>query len=151
MFLDEQNLFSDQQAITATANSENVIDTSVVRDLGAGNGDAAGLLRVFINVTETFDDTGDDSTVAVALVTDDNAALSSPATIRTLVTLAANTPAGTQLYFDIEPENGVAFQRYVGLVYTVANGNLSAGKITAGLVRNIQKSEIYPASGFTMT
>jgi hypothetical protein len=145
MQLDAQNLFSDQQAITAAANSTNVIDTRDVRDIGSGEN-----FYIMVNVNETLDDAGDDSTLAIALVTDDNAALASPATIRTLVTLPANTVAGTTLYFKIEPAQLVAFQRYIGLVFTPANGNLSAGKITAGIVRNIQQQGVYPASGYAI-
>jgi hypothetical protein len=146
MQLDQQNLFSDQQAVTAAANSTNVIDLRDVRDIGAGEG-----FYIMVQVNETLDDAGDDSTLAIALVTDDNAALSSPATIRTLVTLPALTAAGTTLYYKIEAAQLVAFQRYLGLVYTPANGNLSAGKITAGIVRNIQQQGIYPASGYSIT
>lgn len=146
MILDGQNEFSKNQAITASANSTNVIDTSLARDIGTGEE-----FYIHINVTETFDDTDDNSTVAVALITDDNESLSSPATVQSLVTLPALTPAGTQLYFRVNPANLVPFQRYLGLSYTVANGNLSAGKITAGLVRNIQKADTYVASGFKVT
>lgn len=145
MYLDGENLFSENQAITATAVSENIIDTSVARDIGTGEN-----LYISLTVTETLDDSGDDSTIAVTLITDDDEQIGSPDVIRSLVTLPANAPAGTQLYFKLEPENLVTFKRYLALNYTVANGNLSAGKLTAGLVRNIQKSQNYPASGFSV-
>lgn len=145
MFLDAQNLFSNAQAITAAANSTNVIDTRDVRDIGSGED-----IYIFLTVTTSFTDSGSDSTLAVALVTDDNAALSSPATVRTLVTLPALTAAGTTLYFKLEAENLVAFQRYIGLVYTPAGGNLTTGSITAGLVRGIQQDRKY-ASGFSIS
>lgn len=146
MFLDAELLFSDSQAITATANSTNVVDLTSVSDIGKGEP-----LHIFVQVTETLDDSGDDSTIAITLVTDDNDALSSVATVRSLVTLAANTAAGTTYFFKIEPEALQAYQRYIALAYTVANGNLSAGKITAGIVRDIQTAPEFPASGFTIT
>lgn len=146
MYLDYENEFSAAQAITATANSEHVIDTSVARDLGTGED-----FYIHVNVVEGFTDTDSNSTVAIALITDDNSGLASPATVQQLGTLPALSPAGTQLYFRVHPENLVAFQRYLGLSYTVANGNLTTGKITAGIVRNIQKANNYPASGFTVT
>lgn len=145
MIIDGQNLFSENQAVTAAAVSSNVIDMTTARDVGTGEE-----LEIFVTVTETLDDVGDNSTLAIALVTDNNAALSSPTTVRSLVTLPANTAAGTTLYFCVDPQY-VAFERYLGLSYTPANGDLSAGKITAGLVRTIQKSQNYPASGFTVT
>ena len=146
MFIDAQNLFSENQAVTATANSTNVIDLGVARDIGNGED-----LYLMLAVTETMDDTGDNSTLAVTLLTDDNASLSSPTTVRTLVTFAANTPAGTVYYYKLNPQNDVALERYIGLTYTTANGDLSAGKFTAGLVAGIQKAEKYVASGFMMT
>lgn len=146
MILDQELLFSDSQAVTATANSTNVVDLEQVRDIGAGE-----TLKLFVTVTETMDDSGDDSTVAVSFVTDDNDTLTTPATIRSLVTFAANTAAGTTLFFDIEPENGVAFQRYIGLIYTLANGNLSAGKFSAGIVRDVQTAPKHYASGYAIT
>ena len=146
MYLDGQNLFSEKQAITAAAVSTNVIDTSKARDIGTGEE-----FYIMVQVTTSFTDSGSDSTLAVALVTDNNESLSTPATIRTLVTLPALTAAGTTLFFRIEPQGLVPFERYIGLSYTPANGNLTTGAITAGIVRNIQKSKNYPASGYKVT
>ena len=36
MILDKENLFSDDQALTTTAVSENVIDTGAAKDVGPG-------------------------------------------------------------------------------------------------------------------
>lgn len=139
MILDKQLMFSEAQSITATADSANVIDLGVARDIGVGEE-----LYIMVKVDETFADSGSDSTVTVALVTDDNAALSSDSTVRTLVTLSALTAAGTIYYFKLPIEAGTAYERYAALTYTVANGNLSAGKITAGIVKDIQKWKALP-------
>lgn len=145
MILDGQNMFSEAQAITAAAVSTNAIDTSVARDIGTGEG-----LYVMVQCDVAMTDSGSDSTLAIALVTDSDPALGSAAVIDTLVTLPALTAAGTTLYFKIDPEKLVAFERYIGLSFTPAGGNLTTGSFTAGLVRNIQKSQNYPASGFSV-
>jgi hypothetical protein len=146
MYLDKELLFSDQQAVTADANSTNVIDLETVRDIGRGEP-----LKLFVQVDETMDDSGDDSTLAVKLVTDDNAALSSATVIRTLVTFAALTAAGVTHYFTLEPGDVVAFEQYLGIQFVTANGNLSAGKFTVGIVRDAQTAPVFPASGFSIT
>lgn len=145
MYLDAFLLFSDEQAVTATANSTNVVDTSVARDIGIGE-----QLWLFILVTETMDDTGDDSTLTVALVTDDNAALSSPATIQTLVVIPATTAAGTFYVFPLPAAVLAEYQRYIGLTYTPTGGNLSAGKFKAGIVKDIQHFTAF-ASGYSIS
>lgn len=145
MILDADLEFSNEQAITATANSTNVVDSAVVTDLGVNEP-----LYIVLTVTETFADSGSDSTVAVTLVTDDNAALSSTATVEAMVTFAALSAAGTQYTFKLPFETSVAYQRYLALTYTLANGNLSAGKISAHMTTTPQKFDAY-ASGYSIT
>jgi hypothetical protein len=145
MIEDKQLMFSEAQAITATANSTNVVDASVVRNLGVGQP-----LYIFILVTEAFTDTGSDSTVAVSLVTDDNAALSSVATVASIVTLAALTAAGTLHFYRLPVALATPYERYIALAYTVANGNLTTGKITAGIISDIQRWAAY-GSGFSIS
>lgn len=144
MYVDAQTLFSDGQAVTATANSENVIDLKVARDIGIGQA-----MWIFLLVTEAMTDSGSDSTVAVSLVTDDNSSLSSPATVQTLVTIPATTAAGTLYVFPLPAATVNAYQQYLGLTYTVAGGNLTTGKFTAGLTTDIQSWTAY-ASGYTV-
>lgn len=145
MYIDGENELSLNQAITASANSEDIIDTTKARDIGTGEP-----FYVSLTVTEAFTDADSNSTVTVNLATDSDSAFGSPTVVQPLVTLPALTPAGTQLYFRVHPENLVAFERYIGLTYVVANGNLTTGKISASLVRNIQKANEYPASGYTV-
>jgi len=145
MILDGQNMFSEAQAITAAAVSTNAIDTSLARDIGNGEN-----IYIMLQCDVAMTDVDSNSTLAIALVTDSDEALGSPTVVRTLVTLPALTAAGTTLFFKLEAENLVAFERYLGLSYTPANGNLTTGSFTAGLVRTIQKSQEYPASGFSV-
>lgn len=144
MLLDSQLLFSEELAVTAAANATNVYDAGDVRDIGAGED-----LYVFGLVTTTMDDTGDDSTLTVNLVTDDNSALSSASVVQELFTFSATSPAGTILYAKISPEAATAFERYVGIAFAPAGGDLSAGAFTVGIVKDIQMIRNY-ASGFSI-
>ena len=141
MILDAELMFSEDQAVTASAASTNYIDLGVARDIGNGEN-----LYLVLLVTETMDDAGDDSTLAVTLQTDDNTSFSSATTLETLTTFAALTAAGTVVYKRIDP---ASYERYIRLYYTTANGDLSAGKFTAFITKDIQKYADY-ASGYSI-
>jgi hypothetical protein len=144
MFIDSQLLFSEAQAITAAAVSTNVVDLGVARDIGLGED-----LIIALLVTTAFTDTGSDSTLTVSLVTDDNASISSGATVATLITFPALAAAGTVRYVRVPIALAVPFERYLALQYTPNNGNLTTGAITAAIVEDPQKYTSY-ASGFTI-
>lgn len=137
MIMDKQNLFSDAQAVTATAGSTNVMDLGIAgRNIGVGE-----QLYLVCIVDVTLDDTGDDSTITVTLETDDNESMSSPATIMTLGTFAANAAAGSRLVAPLPVTD--SYQRYLGVRYTAANGNLSAGAFTSFLTKDIDAYKSY--------
>lgn len=137
MILDAQNLFSDAQAITATAVSTNSVDLGLTGlDLGSGEN-----LFIHLNVDTAFTDTGSDSTVTVTLVTDDNAALSSPTAVQTLGTFPALSAVGAAIKARIQ--SGLVLERYIGLNYTVTGGNLTTGAITAAIVKDVDSVKAY--------
>jgi len=137
MIMDKENQFSAAQAITAAAGSTNVIDSSPVgEDLGAGEN-----LFIVAVVTTAFTDAGSDSTLNVSLQTDDNSGMASPTVIQDLFTFPALSPVGTRKIARIQP---ATFERYLGLVYTPANGNLSTGAVTAMIVKDADIQKFYP-------
>lgn len=134
MILSAQQLFSDDQAITATAVSTNVIDLGVAgtpydaaaalnQDVGKGNP-----VPVLIQVTEDFATL---TSLTITLETSANADLSSSTVLSSEVVTVANLVAGKQTFMQCLP-NGVD-QRYLGVRYTVTGSNATAGKITAGI------------------
>ncbi len=132
MIGDANNCFSTDQAVTATALSENVIDCGVAKDLlGAGNP-----LFIVVTCVAAMTDDISNTTVAVTLETDSTAALDSAVVLATIGTFAAVSPIGTQLVYAIPP--GLAWQQFCGLRYTVANGNLTTGTFTAEIVADVQ-------------
>ena len=145
MLFDKQNMFSEDQAITASAASTNLFDLGLdARRIGVGT-----TMYLAVIVTEAFTDSGSDSTVTPSLQTDDNEAFGSATTIRTFDTIAATTAAGTLFVYSLDPKPLNTYERYIRLYYTVANGNLTTGQISAGLLEQAQLNSLY-ASGFTV-
>jgi hypothetical protein len=145
MLLDVQTGFSVAQVITATAASTNNLDLGVVRNIGVGE----ELYLLFI-VTAAFTDSGSDSTVTPSLQTDTTSAFGAAVTVRTYDTLAALTPLGTKRMYKLEPFTDVGlYKRFVQIMYTVANGNLTTGAISAYLTKDVQAWTPY-AVGYTV-
>ena len=98
MILDNLNLLSDQQAITATAVSTNVLD---LKALGITYDGVQLLRRQFIReipfmvqVTEDFDAL---TTLTIDFQTDDNVGFATPKTVFSVVVALAELQAGYQL------------------------------------------------------
>ena len=142
MHLDEQALFSDQQAITATATtaSTNYIDlgaantppggsNAIGQDFGGGND-----IPLLIQVTETFNEL---SSLTVAVEVDDNTSFSSPTTVAASGAIRrADLVAGKKI-----PPFNVPIgtdQRYLRLVYFIAGDMPTEGKVTAGIAGGLQ-------------
>ena len=139
MLLDNQALYSDKQAITATAVSTNFINhgapgtpphapSPVKADLGGGN-----KTEVLVQVTEDF---AGGTSLQVDLQMSTDAAFTAPVVVASSgVVPAANLTAGVTLSPSIISP-GAAYQ-YSRLNYTVV-GPFTAGAITAGVTAGIQ-------------
>ena len=126
MYLDKQNLFSDDQAVTVTANSTNIIDLgndeSEVQALNE-----KGVLQVMVQVTAAF---ASGTSIALTLTSDDDVAFGSETTIVSTPAIAqAALVAGYQFKLSTLP---VINEQYIRLTYTVV-GTFDAGTIVAGL------------------
>lgn len=139
MILDKDNLFSEDQAVTATAASTNVIDLGVDRDIGNGEP-----IEVLVAVPVAFTGTG---TLAVELQTDDVEGFASPTVIQKSGELAAaDLAAGNQVF---KVRVGRETQRYVRLNYVVTGTAFTAGQLTSGLILDRSNYREYP-SGFAI-
>lgn len=124
MILDKENLFSDDQAITASAASTNVVDLGVSRDIGKGVP-----VPVLIQVTADFATL---TSLTAEIETSDDEAFSSSETLATSGAIpAADLVAGYQFPMQYMP---LGTKRYVRVNYTVAGTDASAGTVTAGVV-----------------
>mgnify|MGYP001556935709 FL=1 len=148
MILDQQNLFSDAQAITASANSSNVIDTlpgGQNTKSGIGDGQRIGL---FAQVGTTFATL---TSLNIQLVSADDSALSTNAITHFdsgAIPVASLTAKARVVGLDLPFGK---YRRYVGLKYVVTGTNATAGTITAGLVEDLQtlNGTVDYAKGFT--
>jgi hypothetical protein len=133
MILDNRVLFSDQQAITATAASTNSVD---LKALGLTYDKVQLRRRQFnkaipfmFNVTESFNTL---TSLTVAIQTDEDVAFGSPVTVVSISIPLASLTIGYKFPYDILPK-GIN-ERYMRLLYTVVGSNPTLGKISCGVV-----------------
>ncbi len=143
MIFDATNLFSDAQAITATAGSTNTIDLGAIgtpyghagpllRDLGKGNP-----INILIQVGTTFDTAAEDGTLTIAIELDSTDTFTPDKSIDLGTFTEAELVSGFKCPIRYIPD-GVNY-RYMRLKYTVGGaGNFTAGTLTAGIVADIQ-------------
>jgi hypothetical protein len=133
------------QAVTATANSTNVVDLSLARDVGEGED-----LYVQFTVGTAFTAAGS-ATLTPTIVVSAADSLTTPTTIATAGTIAVATlVAGYSFAVRLNPLIASLGLRYLGAIYTVATGPMTAGTITADIVTEIQDGKKFYASGFTV-
>jgi len=149
MIMDQQSLFSDAQAITASANSTNVIDTLPGgQNTKSGVGDGQNI-SLFAQVGTAFATL---TSLNVQLVSADDAALSTNAITHFdsgAIPVASLTAKARIVGLDLPYGK---YRRYVGLKYVVTGTNASAGTITAGLVEDLQtlNGTVDYAKGYTV-
>ena len=142
MNTDAKLFFDEAAAHLTTAVSTNTVDLSTVRDIGIG-----GKLFVVAIVTTAMTDGSSDSTMQLDLVDDDNEGLASPATLQNICTFPATSAVGTTYYTTIDP--GKMTQQYLGVKYTVANGDLTTGSFTVYITPSIEFAQ-RQVSGFSI-
>ena len=121
MYVDAETMFSEKQAVTASADSTNIVDSGGV-DYGKGepvslyvhaDGYTGGTLKVDLKTSHTL--AGQN--------------LSAPDTLATFNVTAAQMTKGGQVVAAALPQG---CKRYLGLSYTATGGGTN-GFITAGL------------------
>ncbi len=127
MILDSQALYSDDQVITTTADSTNILD--LAKNSGPGKP-----VRILIQVSATF---VGGTNITIDLETDDNTGFSSLSTIGSTPTIVtASLVAGYKFSINFVPD---LMERYSRLEYTVV-GSFTPGSITAGIVFDVQSA-----------
>lgn len=123
MYLDKENLYSEDQTLTATTVSTNVIDHTIT-EIGPGE-----QVEVVVQVTEDFDA----GTVQATLQTDSDEAFGSAVDlVSSAAVAAADLVAGYQFALSTLPQH---IQEHTRLNYTVT-GAPTTGRVTAGLALN---------------
>ena len=143
MYIDAQHLFSDSQALTATANSTNLIDLGGDHNVGIGEP-----MAVVISVEVALDDGNGDETYVFTVETDDNSSFSSAATIATK-TATRGDAAGTKYVLPIPADTSA--EQYLRVVYTLG-GTSPSGTVSAFLIpQSMIDNYVSYADGFTIS
>lgn len=141
MIFSAQQLFSDNQAITGSAASTNVLDTlatgtpahafsALEKDLGKGNP-----VPINVQVTEAFDLL---TTLTIAVEVDDNEGFASAKVVDSQVIALADLVVGKTVNYVYLPRG--TDERYLRLNYTVTGTDPAAGAIHAGIVAAVDQS-----------
>lgn len=128
MILDEQNIFSDNQKITASCESTNVLNFGK-RELAFGTP-----VELFIQASETFNNL---TSLTISVQTSDDEAFSAPVNLIEQTMLLDELKAGSVSTIKFLPKGNLGFMR---LYYTVAGTQPTTGKIVAGIVDSVQES-----------
>ena len=110
MYIDDFLKLSDAQALTATADSTNVIDLSLDRDIGKGEA-----MAFVISVGVAADIADADETYSFQLETDDNAAMTSSTIVAGGLIAGAALTLGSLHAFPIATAN----EQFLQGVYTL--------------------------------
>jgi hypothetical protein len=125
MIMDAELMFSEAQAITATAASTNQVDLGPSK-FKTSNGRR---LEIELTVVEAFT-AGGAATLTVQLRTDDNSGMATPIVlVQSDVLALADLTLGARVRFELSLPPTV--ERYVDLRYVVATGPMTAGKLSA--------------------
>lgn len=135
MRLDVKRMFSDEQAITAAAVSDEVL--RVGPDLGCGNE-----LYLEVLVTTAFTDADSNSTLTVAMEGDSTESFTPDAT-ETVVTIPAVAAIGDKFIARLNPGFAPLQLEFIRLKYTPNNGNLTTGAVSAYIVDSIDRAVHY--------
>lgn len=128
MILDEQGLFSNNQAITDSAASENILDLGN-REVSFGTP-----VELFIQITESFNNLTD---LKITVQTSSSEEFSDPDDLIEETILLEDLTKGHTSAIKFLPKGNLGFMR---LYYTVSGTNPSAGKLLAGIVDGVQES-----------
>lgn len=130
MIMDKTLLFSENQAITGTAASTNVVDLGAARAMLGGQE-----IPLAITVTEAFNTL---TSLTITVETDDADTFGSATTVYTTPAIPlADLTKGKKLHPPFRLPLAIK-ERYVRLKYTVTGANPTTGKITAGVVAGLQ-------------
>lgn len=144
MLVDKQNIYSQDQAVTVTADSTNSIDHGQTNpNLGAGS---EGLLWLVIVTTAAVTAAGAATVVFDFQDSADNVTFASLG----LITAAIGKATLVAGYAVAKWQMPVTTRRYTKIVYTVATGPLTAGTFSAFLTNTPDAFFAYPR-GYTIT
>jgi hypothetical protein len=147
MILDKRNEFCDAVALNTGAAGTYLlgdqIDLGVARDMGNGEP-----MYLVITVDTLPTSAAGTATAQFTLASDDSASISTSTSTVHLLTKAfaiSEMAAGQMLAAIALPMEGVAYERYLGLLQTTGTQAFTGGKINAFLTHDVAKWKSYDA------
>jgi hypothetical protein len=147
MILDKRNEFCDAVALNTGAAGTYLlgdqIDLGVARDMGNGEP-----MYLVITVDTLPTSAASTATAQFTLASDDSASISTSTSTVHLLTKAfaiSEMAAGTMLAAIALPMEGVAYERYLGILQTTGTQAFTGGKINAFLTHDVAKWKSYDA------
>lgn len=154
MIMDSQELFSGAiaadgtrtaQAITATANSTNVLDLrNAASPLLVDEGLSGPEVWLNVQVLQAFNTL---TSLTIAFVSSAATTLTTPTTHYSTTIALAGLTANTSVVRVLLPSGD--YLRYAGMIYTVNGAAPTTGSVYAFITQDIQRNVIYP-SGYTV-
>jgi hypothetical protein len=158
MYVDSQVEFSDAQALTVSAISQNVYDTLTVKKGGNPAPDISPNIRLdhgtgvdhsylVVSTPVAITDAGNDATLTVELVSADDEALTAGVVVHFssgALAFGAFSAAGQVIAMAKMPIG--LYKRYIGVRYTVGAGPLLTGAVDAFITTDVQFNRIYKSA-----
>lgn len=147
MILDERNEFCDATALNTGAAGTYLIgdqiDLGVARDVGNGQ-------PMYLVITvDTLPTSGGSATAQFSLASDASASIATDGSasvhLQTKAFAISEMAAGTVLAAIALPMEGVAYERYLGILQTTGTAAFTGGKINAFLTHDVAKWKSYDA------
>ena len=147
MILDKRNEFCDATALNTGAPGTyqigDQIDLGVARDIGTGE-------QLYLVITvDTPPTSGGAATAQFTLASDDSASIATNGTasvhFQTKAFTIAEMTAGAVLAAVALPIEGVAYERFLGILQTTGTAAFTGGKINAFLTPDVAKWKSYDA------
>lgn len=147
MIIDERNEFCDATALNTGAPGTYLIgdqiDLGVARDIGVGE-------ELYLVITvDTPPTSGGAATAQFTLASDDTASIATDGTasvhFQTKAFSIAEMTPGAVLAAVALPTEGVAYERFLGILQTTGTAAFTGGKINAFLTHDVAKWKSYDA------
>jgi hypothetical protein len=147
MILDKRNEFCDATALNTGAAGTYLVGDQI--DLGAARDVGNGEPVYLVITVDTLPTSGGSATAQFALASDASAAIATDGSasvhLQTKAFAISEMAAGQVLAAIALPMEGVAYERYLGILQTTGTAAFTGGKINAFLTHDVAKWKSYDA------
>lgn len=147
MILDERNEFCDATALNTGAAGTYLIGDQI--DLGAARDVGNGQPVYLVITVDTLPTSGGSATAQFSLASDASASIATDGSasvhLQTKAFAISGMAAGTVLAAIALPMEGVAYERYLGILQTTGTAAFTGGKVNAFLTHDVAKWKSYDA------